>query len=95
MAYPAHVPYSSTYATNYHDVLFSSNRWSFAVVIWEIASYGKKISGGCCTSAMESLFSSGARPFSEHKVGVSLSRFIGLLQAGHRLPQPEGLSDSL
>lgn len=58
-------------------------------ILW----YG--INGSCCSRADENFVLSGARPFSEHKVGVSLSKFIGLLQAGQRLPQPEGLSDSL
>ncbi len=51
-------------------------RWSYAVIVWEIASYG-------------------GRPFSDQKIGASLEKFIRLLKAGHRLPQPSGLSNSM
>ena len=37
----------------------------------------------------------GEKPFSDHNICVGLKRFVQFLQAGHRLPQPYGLSDSM
>lgn len=76
-------------------------RWSFATVIWEIATYGILIALiALYIAALNVIFILytpliGAKPFSDVAIGASLDPFIQHLKKGNRPPQPTGLSDSM
>ena len=78
--------------------MLSLYSWSFATVIWEIATYGELNYYGLLLVLYfirHFFLLVGAKPFTDFTIGASVEPFVQHLKDGNRLPQPDGLSGSM